>query len=189
MVAMRGLALGVLVAGLVLGRAARAQTSPYEPVNYSNASSSTSVAPWQQPNVRWYGGPVLAVDALGYAALGAALLVPDTASATAPLGASIFVLSGPGAHAWRYRWGAAAGSLGLRVGLGLAGFALGGAVACDGDTCSAGPLIGLTALGMVTASAIDAAALSYERLPPSVGVTPTLSVAHDRVVLGAAGTF
>jgi len=84
------------------------------------------------------------------------------------------------------RWGA---SLGLRVGLAVAGAWAGAAAACDGDTCSRGPLIGLTALGMLMATTIDAAALSYERLQPSVGVMPTLSIARNRIMLGASSSF
>ena len=151
------------------------------------ASHARAVSP-QQRQTRWYGGSILAGDALGYAALGGALLAPKSVGFLAITGAGVLLVNGPIQHVWRYRWGTAAASFGMRVGLGLAG-AVGGALACDGDTCSAGPLIGLLTLGMVTATSIDAAALAYEPVPASVGVTPTLSVARDRVVLGAVGSF
>lgn len=200
---MRGLALGVFVAGLSLGKAAHAQTSPYETPRYNAPepsaaptvaagtapTSTSSVAPQQQPNRRWYGGTILAMDAIAYAAMGAAFLDRNVGSFTAPIGVGMFLLSAPINHGGRYRWGAAGASFGLRVGLPLTAFALGGAAACSGDSCSPGPLIALTALGMLTASAIDAAALSYETLPPSLGVVPTLSVARGRVEVGAAGSF
>jgi hypothetical protein len=188
MSAMKVLALGVLAAALALGRVACAQTSPYEPVKYSNESART-VAPWQQPNVHWYGASILAVDALGYAAVGAAFVNWDVGSFTAPVGIGVLFLSGPITHAGHYRWGAAGASLGLRVGLALAGAWAGAAAGCDGDTCSSGPLIGLTLAGMLMATTIDAAALSYERLQPSVGVMPTLSLARNRIMVGATSSF
>ncbi|HVY31288.1 MAG TPA: hypothetical protein VHB79_32250 [Polyangiaceae bacterium] len=185
---MKVLALGVLAIGLSLGRAACAQTSPYEPVKYSN-ESSPSVAPWQQPNIHWYGASILAADAVGYAAVGAAFVSEDVGRFTAPVGVGMLLPSGPITHVGHYRWGAAGASLGLRVGLALAGAWAGAAAACDGDTCSPGPLIGLTAAGMLMATTIDAAFLSYERLQPSVGVMPTLSLARNRIMLGASRSF
>lgn len=106
---------------------------------------------------RWYGWQVLVVD-------GVSLLVATPA--LPPLGVAGYVLGAPIVHAAHGSWGTAAGSVGLRVGLPLLG-AFVGSEGLDRGSCRelcVGGVIGAGA-GILTAIALDAAALSWETVP------------------------
>lgn len=142
---------------------------------------------------RWYGWQTLLADAstplLAFAA-------PE-----AMLGG--YLLGAPIVHAAHERWGAAVLSLGLRVGLPLAGAALGSAGAnCphkeyDSSWCGFAEVLFGASLGIVAAIAIDAAALSYETVPvrgvpakpraPQLSLTPWID--RDRKGASLSLTF
>ena len=138
-----------------------------------------SAPPDKAPIVRthsvWYGWQIIVVDGMSLVVL--PLAAARASSASAPLlslAVGGYVLGGPIVHVAHGEIGRAAGSLGLRTGLPLAGAASGYLVGaattgdCHGDLC------GLTAvvfgavggvLGVVAATIIDPAALAYEKVP------------------------
>jgi hypothetical protein len=137
---------------------------------------------------RWYGAPTLGVD---LASLGlAALSNKQDSKVLAYTSIAGFALGGPINHAAHGNWGRAAGSLALRVSLPvLAG--VGGALvpgACDDRSC-VGLGVGIV-VGILAASAVDAAALSWEKVPQKpAAITPLVAVGKDMAYVGASGTF
>ncbi len=157
----------------------------------------------------WYGGQVLAVDgasaislttgiALASATGAGGSAIADVAVAGLLLGgAGTYALGAPVVHIAHGRVGAAALSLGLRIGLPTAGFFLGGFISprCparrhdDFDICLNGLTYGSygALLGAVAASATDAAALAYDVEPhqkqkpkrvPTLGFAPQVDPAR-----------
>jgi hypothetical protein len=147
--------------------------------------------PKPQPR-RWYGAPILVADGLAYGSIGLAAEAQGTSGVTLPLGIGTFLLAGPIVHAAHRRWGRMGLSLAARTALPFAGLVVGASGCVDGSDCLPG-LLGLTVVGMVAASIIDVSALAYEPItpPPSARPTvqPTLSLARDRLWLGASGVF
>ena len=141
---------------------------------------------------RWYGAPILLADGLAYGSIALAAEVQETSGVTLPLGIGTFVLAGPIVHAAHRRWGRMGLSLAARTALPFAGLMVGAGGCTHGGDCASG-LIGLTLLGMVAASIVDASALAYEPITPPASarptVQPTLSLARDRLWLGASGMF
>lgn len=149
---------------------------------------------------RWYGWETLTMDAVSIAAM-----------PVAGVGVGGYLLGAPIIHAAHDRWGIAAASLGLRVGLPIVGAMAGvklencpKAGQYDEGMCGlGGALLGM-GVGMLTAIIIDAAVLSYERVPAtsanatsggSARATSTTSVAiapwieRDRKGASLAVTF
>lgn len=110
---------------------------------------------------RWYGWETLTVDAVSISAI-----------PVAGVGIAGYLLGGPIVHASHDRWGIAAASLGLRLGLPLVGGMAGSKLenchvssSYDEGMCGLAGLILGMGVGMLTAIVIDAAVLSYERAP------------------------
>jgi hypothetical protein len=170
----------------------------------------------------WYGWQTLATDlaavSIAYLALSEQQPVasspasapedrsgPSAASLLAGLGAATFVLGAPAIHLVHGRPDSAAISLGLRLGLpvvgGLAGFGLAGGncpATTDSDCAKNSPvlLIAVGAIvGLITASAIDASQLAYEKPKPKagpiaqLGYSPVLSADRKQAGLRVFGTF
>lgn len=164
---------------------AQAQDEP-EP---TRAPEKTQAAPTKS---EWYGGYILGVDAIGIA--------------TMPIGVGlgVYALGGPIVHLTKAKPGAAAASLGLRVGmpfvLGTGGLLV-GAYACnksdnpDDLSCLFGVAFGGAIIGALGAIAIDAAALARHQVPATpetkAGITyaPSFVVARDRALVTLGGTF
>jgi hypothetical protein len=118
----------------------------------------------------------------------------------AVVGEATYVLGGPIVHVTHGRWGAAAGSLALRVGLPVAFALLGHELdRCspndDSDLCGVtGPALGAV-LGIGAAMALDSAVLAREELrtsiPPSITMrlSPVIAIDSKRAFLGVAGSF
>ena len=146
----------------------------------------------------WYGWQTLVTDGAGVSLFvaSAAASAHSQRAATGLVygGAATLVLGGPVVHAAHGRWGAAAGSLALRVGLpALAVLAL--SQPCEGE-CGAQYLFGLFAF--TAPVALDACALSWERAPaaaaiPSAGprfrIQPYASARRTQFSAGLVGTF
>jgi len=161
---------------------ARAQTEVPEPASAEAPDNPPAPAPPLATRTLWYGwqtmltdgGAValwLLADAAHEAHFTHGSAYEQAATAAVVLGFGAYALGGPAVHAVRGAWGRAGGSLALRLGLPLVAGALGLGLsksACgDSESCPAGyALVGLM-LGGVAASAIDAAALAYERVPAS----------------------
>jgi|CZKU01.1.fsa_nt_gi hypothetical protein len=146
----------------------------------STEEPSHAPAPASGPRERraWYGGGILAIDALAFTLPIAALFSRSTGVATAVVAASVtaYVVGGPIVHAESGASGAVVGgSLALRLGLPLLGVVFGFAAGSAADArCASSPTgdglclarVSYSALGilvgMVTASAIDIAALSWK---------------------------
>lgn len=166
-VALGVVALGVVALGLTVSRGAEAQ-------------EAAGRDPW-----RWYRWQALVTDGAGvalFAASGAASAHSQReATGLIYAGAATLVVGGPIVHAAHGRWGAAAGSLALRVGLpALALLALN--QPCEGE-CGGQLLLGVFAF--TAPVALDAAALSWERAPAAsaAGAAPRLRIqpyASDR---------
>jgi hypothetical protein len=148
----------------------------------------------------WYGWQTLATD-------GAAVALLATGIATSSEGvgffsAATFALGGPIVHLAHGRGGAAAASLGIRVGLATAGFFAGAAMedcnhSSEGDDfCGLeGAAIGLLA-GSGVAMILDTVLLAHESVrreqPQRTGVlfvSPAVSVTKSSGTVGLAGTF
>jgi hypothetical protein len=150
------------------------------PAPVTSPPPATSPAPYVlQPaepartQKRWYGWQTLTADGVSLSlvyAIASANAKSDNASLLLlPLGT--YLLVPPIIHLAHERYGAAAGSFGLRLGLPLGGALLGGVLASSGNKSNGGygALAG-AALGMVIgvggAIAIDAAVLSREEVKP-----------------------
>jgi len=146
-----------------------------------------SVPPPAKPR-RWYGAPILLADGVAYGSILLAVKVEGTSGVALPLGIGTYLLAGPITHAVHRRWGRMGLSLAARAVLPLAGVTT-GATSCNSDSDCSSTLVLLTTGGMLAASIIDASVLAYEPIADSVSVQPALSVAQDRLWLGASGTF
>jgi hypothetical protein len=211
--------LALALAALWIARSSKADEDDYTPappavVSETPRSVPVAVAVPIQVETRshWYGWQTLSTDgaALGFLVLSGALASDNSDSGGAGvdsfvlLGVGMYTLGGPIVHAAHQNWGAAAASLGLRVGLPLTGILFGSAVdTCgpksDADVCEAvGPAFGAL-LGMGAAIAIDAAALGYEEVPVTSAATtrqplaaistPFVVADAHRALLGVMGTF
>jgi hypothetical protein len=136
----------------------------------------------------WYGAPILLADGVAYGSILLAFKVERTSGVALPLGIGTYLLAGPITHTVHRRWGRMGLSLAARAVLPLVGVTT-GVTSCNSDRDCSSTLALLTAGGMLAASIIDAAVLAYEPIADSVSVQPALSVAQDRVWLGASGTF
>jgi hypothetical protein len=159
---------------------------------------------------RWYGWQVLVADAssVAVAVLGSATNTPVVGW----LGIGGVFFASPIVHGFHDRWGAAAASIGLRLGLALVGGVIGAAVAppCNSSGSFLGPLVcaldteayGLygASAGLAVASAVDVVGLSWDHIrvrrtdTNGVRLTPLLrlSRAEGRVgsgTVGVAGEF
>ena len=137
---------------------------------------------------RWYGGPILLADGLGYGSIVLAVEVHDAAGVALPLGLGTFLLAGPIIHATHRQWGRMGLSLAARTVLPLVGL-IAGASSCTSDADCSSALVGLTVGGMLAASIIDASALAYEPVVKPPALQPLVSFNQDRLWLGAGGTF
>lgn len=113
----------------------------------------------------WYGEQILYVD-------GGLLLL---AMPTVGISLAGYFVGGPIVHIVHENYGAAAGSLGLRVGLPLVGFAGGVAAACafeKGGYCALVGLVVGVPVGAIAATLIDAYVLAYHDPLSSAGMRP-----------------
>jgi hypothetical protein len=151
---------------------------------------------------RWYGWQTLMTDGVAVALL--ATGIEAQSGGVAALSGATFALGAPIVHLAHGRGGAAAASLGIRVGMATVGL-FGGAwmESCsshtsedEGTVCGMqGATIGLLA-GAAGAMIIDAALLAHEdvrREQPkgtaALSVSPTVSVTKSSGILGLAGAF
>ncbi len=146
----------------------------------------------------WYGWQNLLAD--GGSIVGGLGAAGATQSADLLwIGVVGYFLGSPVVHVVHGRAVPAVVSLAMHVGLPYAGVRLGAkAEDCPAheyaDGCGfGGALIGL-GIGVLAATAIDAAALAYEDVPPptkssSFGVAPTFAFDRGRTTLGLVGTF
>lgn len=153
-----------------------AYADPGAEVTPVTTTTTTVDAPSRAPRAasRWYGWQTLATDGAAVALTGLSL-ASDGSTSRAMFGVGglgAFVLGGPIVHAAHGRWGAAAGSLALRVVTPLGGAvvgALAGASASEDDgvvglaNAVVGMLVGFT-IGTGAASAVDSAALAHEKV-------------------------
>jgi hypothetical protein len=173
------------------------------------------------PTRRWYGAGIIVVDAVSLIVL--PLVATQTPGGGAIAGVSVvgYVVGGPAIHALNgARPGVIGGSIALRLGLPLVGLLIGVAIGeSSGSSC--GPedddaLCGLApaldglfgmAIGLVTASVIDSAALAWTSAKPdavappasrqSLRLTPLFGIRRDdprrdgavAPTFGVAGTF
>jgi hypothetical protein len=128
----------------------------------------------------WYGWQVLVGDATSAALIAAGIAVnSDAGTGVAVAGIGGAFLAGPVIHAAHGRWSVAGASLAVRLGLAIAGGAV-GAAAFPPCRVSSSPLVGPitqtacgiaeggymalgASAGLLVASAIDATAFSWER--------------------------
>lgn len=148
-----------------------------------------------RPVVASYRGTTLAFDGI---ALGL-VVAADAADAPflAVLGAGTYVVGAPIAHMTNQRYGRAAASMAMRVGLPLLGLIIGDNLPRDcgpsGD-CNGSPValyLGFAA-GVVTASAVDAIFLADGDPKPSqpkATWAPVAGPTRDGFALGIAGQF
>lgn len=160
----------------------------------------------------WYGWQPLLIDTVSTAlGVGEGLLLvkassgdpsfspAGTALLLAPgvLGGLGYLFGGPTVHWLHARVGTGFLSLGLRVGLPLAGLGLGALIpGIAGRENLAGALVG-TAVGMGTAMVVDDAFLAKETVPtvprtipsPSFSLLPTVDRAHHGAGLRLGGAF
>jgi hypothetical protein len=142
----------------------------------------------------WYGWQTIVADGLSLAVLvgGAA----GDAGLFIGVGYGGFVLSAPIAHIVHENPGRAVGDLGLRIAVPL----IAASIAHSRHACSdpymehdCNVWVALSAVGsMVVVSAIDAAFLTYERLPYGrrvAGWSPVLVPTSDGMLGGVVGTF
>jgi hypothetical protein len=209
------LALALALAALWIARSSKADEDDYAPPSRTVVSETPRPVPVPvavptqvETRRQWYGWQTLSTDgaALSLLVLSGALLSNDNSDSggfaldSVELAAGTYVLGGPIVHAAHQNWGAAAASLGLRVGLPLTGILFGSAgCANDSDTHLCGA-VGLGALlGIGTAIAVDASALGYEQVPVTSAATtrqplaaistPYVVADAHRALLGVMGTF
>jgi hypothetical protein len=166
--------------------------------------TSMTTAPPRRPSTeeRWYGGQTLAMDGAALALVLAGIGLHS--SGLSGLGGLVYLGGGPIVHWAHGHVGTGFGDLGIRAGLPFAGLfvgALSGGVIFRNDGVF-GPVLGGVAGflgGMVGASVIDAAALSYEDVPvkhsssrllvPTFGIDREERGGGTRTTFGLAGSF
>ncbi|MGC4088148.1 MAG: hypothetical protein QM756_09655 [Polyangiaceae bacterium] len=155
--------------------------------------------PLESVEHRWYGWQTLATDgaALGLFTLSIAateMRDSSTSEVLGVMGAAAYVAGGPTVHFAHGHVGKGFGSLGLRVGLPVAGALTATAIArpCGGDFgCIGEAALGFL-LGGVSAIAIDAAVLGHEEVVrPRQGLTatPVVAATPNSAWLGVQGAF
>ena len=190
---MRRTSASILAAIILVSRAAPAQT----------ATPTKGEQPSQAETERvWYGWQTLATDGAALGLFYAA--ASERSGALAWSGVAVYALGGPAVHLAHEHLGKAAGSLGLRVGLPVAGgLALGLALHkdCTGSSsegeCGIDETLGAlagAALGAIAAAVIDSAAIAREDAPKprnAAGVTlsPHVSVQSGSYNAGIVGSF
>ena len=155
-----------------------AQDVPPEPRPSGHAVARPPQAEAPVTEERWYGWQLIVVDL------------------------ATFGTGGPVVHAAHGNWGTFAGSVGLRMGLTVAGGFSGLALAnCDhdsGEYCGLGAMVIGGGLGWLTAVIIDDAFLAYDTVEverPSrvraakLTLAPTVVADEKRLGLGLQGTF
>ena len=177
-----------------------------EPAPSSSPSSPAASAP--SPHERWYGYQTLLADAGALAVLVAGVAAHDrgTGQGIQIAAGAVYVVGGPLVHLAHGRAQASLGSLGLRVGVPLAGGLIGIGVAAlapddDGDEYVVGTALGVLG-GAAGAVALDAMLVAWERDPrgapePAASVPtasrngwhPSLILTAARVQLGVVGVF
>jgi hypothetical protein len=159
-----------------------------EPSQHQKGKSPSVESPKDEPpgdvtttESVWYGYQTLLADGVSALALGVG--VGEDHEVAAAIGVLGFLLGGPTVHAVHGRHGIALGSLGLRVGWPVLGFALGytAATPCEWSSCSLYGAVGILA-GMASAIAIDASLFSWESRPMERS-------GSGRAVLSASPTF
>lgn len=140
-------------------------------------------APPPEPERSWYGWQTMIPVGTAYAGAVALVALKETREGwpfAALLGVAL--LSGPTVHLAHGEGIRAAGSLGLNLGLPLAGGLLGAAVVCAAQACSGKGNIGFYAgffmggvLGLVAANVIDISVLSFDQQPASAAAPSTSS--------------
>jgi hypothetical protein len=145
----------------------------------------------RETEAHWYGWQVMLADA---ATIGVTI-----ASQNPYVFAGSYLIGAPVVHAVHERGGASVASLGLRVALPVVGGMLGSAAArCghpngDADFCGFGEVIVGFGAGLLLASAIDAAALSWETVPKKpeskLSLTPSFTPTKTGPLFGLSGTF
>jgi hypothetical protein len=138
---------------------------------------------------RWYGAPILIVDAASYGCFLAAASSDALAPMAAP-GVVGYLLGGPITHLAHGNWGRAGLSVLARGALPIVTAA---AASCEPDSgdCVSNAL-SLAAVGMVAATVLDTALLASEPEPApasSLSARPVLSLSADHAFLGATGRF
>jgi hypothetical protein len=178
-------------------------TTPQAPADENEAEDQAEDARLG-PRRHWYGWQTLAADGASLAALTlvVALSTQDRSrnvgnlSGLAWFGALGYELAPGIIHFVHRNPGRGFASMGLRLGLPLAGAFLGASAAsgCSGGfACEAGG-VGLGALvGMTGAIAIDAAVLAYDDAPATgsrgLSLTPLVSVTQRQAWVGFAGNL
>ena len=158
---------------------------------------------------RWYGWQTLAADTIP-TALFLATIPASNDGVWWTAGAVTFAFSGPIVHGVHDRPIAAAGSLGLRVGLPVLGMLMGVPLSkCYGHSASAGAGVDISPscedntimigalLGLGVASVADAAFLAYEpserpqsaQRAPRLQLVPSVVVRRDRGAVMLTGVF
>jgi hypothetical protein len=140
----------------------------------------------------WYGGTVLMFDAAMIATGVGCVALTDSEGCQLPLYG--YLLGGPIIHGRHHGWGRAFGSVGLRVGLPLAGFLFGVGTA-GGGLSAIGPSLVGAGVGAVAAIAIDGAWAfddappSTSAAPPPLAFSPAFSFGRGSGTVGLQGRF
>jgi hypothetical protein len=175
-----------------------AATSDEELVPPALASPAELAPAAPAPAPGWYGLPAAVVDGAAVALGAVAFATRD--EALLYLGAAGYLLGAPLNHLANRRYGAAAGSLTLRVGASalavvvyVASFVNQG---CDNDAgprCNYVPGALLGGLVMATAAIVDDAAIAYRAAPPPpsrrLSWAPALVVTPNLGLLSLGGAF
>ena len=141
----------------------------------------------------WYGGTVLMFDGAMIATTVGCASLTDSEGCQLPVYG--YLLGGPIIHGRHHGWGRAFASLGLRLGLPLAGLFFG--LGTSGDGLSAiGPAAVGAGVGVIAAIAIDAS-WAYDDAPPPtspvspppLAFSPALSLGRGGGAIGLQGRF
>lgn len=169
-------------------------------VTAAHADGPPGTAPFLAPTsapvdhrTQWYGWQILAIDAALMAALVASL--DERTDSVASLSLLGLIASGPIVHAANGKSDRILSSLGLRLGLPLAGLALGSAGCDDKDEslgeaygCAAG-MIGGIAIGTLVAEVIDISRSTRRVAVREAPFTPVIRASRDATTFGLAGRF
>ncbi|HEU4405157.1 MAG TPA: hypothetical protein VFS43_07690 [Polyangiaceae bacterium] len=151
------------------------------------------------PRVEWYGWQTIATDLAAVAFVGAGASDEEDGG-VALLGLGTYLLGAPIVHAANGQFGKGVASLGLRVGVPVAG-ALGGlmlgSATCREDdgwnenVCPLGQAALGSLLGILAASTLDAAVLAKKevRPRPAVSIAPAVLPTPRGTSFGLTGTF
>jgi hypothetical protein len=142
------------------------------------------------PPKRWYGLPILITDGVAYVLLATAVTNEKSRPITATLSLPAYALGGPITHAANAHWGRAGISLLMRAGLPFTGILIGASDCGGSGNCASDAISGAIA-GMVIASIVDVAALSWKTVEPprATSIEPSLALGRDAAWVGASGRF